>query len=248
MITTLDERVVIVTGASAGIGRELVRALYAEGAYIAFCGRNEAALAALSDELGGGARIFYQAFDIRDSGAIQRFIDMIHERYGRIDALINNAGVMYLGPISEVEIADWLEMIDINVKAPMALTAHVLPRMLERRSGDIINFSSISARILGPGVTVYSASKSAIDVFSEGLRRECAGSGVRVAAIQLGGVNTEINEKIRNLNMRKLIKMRAKTYHTLDVEDVCQTVVHMLKQPRNVSFASVFLVSADQAG
>jgi NADP-dependent 3-hydroxy acid dehydrogenase YdfG len=168
--------------------------------------------------------------------------------YGPVDLLVNNAAVMYLAPMADAELDDWLEMVDVNLKAPLALMAAVLPSMLARRSGQIVNLSSISARRPGPGVQVYGATKAALDVLSEGLRQELAPRGVRVTSFQLGAVDTALNDKIRNAPMRRLIQARAKGYRALPVDEVVREVLHAVTLPPHINLGQVFLVPTDQAG
>jgi NADP-dependent 3-hydroxy acid dehydrogenase YdfG len=175
-------------------------------------------------------------------------VNIALREFGRVDILVNNAAVMYLAPMADVEIDDWQEMVDVNLKAPLTLMGAVLPGMLERRAGHIVNISSICARKVGPGVTVYSATKGALDIVSEGLRQEVANKGVRVTSFQLGAVATELNNKIRNASMRRLIKTRASAYNALSVDDAVNGIMHVLQLPPGVNMGSAFLAPADQAG
>ena len=243
---TLTGQVALVTGAGRGVGRALAVALGAIGVTVVGVGRN---VEGLEDEVrAAGGNALGCCADVRDGEAMRAVVDRAVGEFGRIDILVNNAGVMYLGPMADVEVSDWLEMVDVNLKAPLSLIGAVLPGMLERGQGHILNISSISARKVGPGVTVYSATKGALDIVSEGLRQELAARGVRVTAMQLGAVATELNEKIRNASMRRLIKTRATAYHALSVDAAVAMIVCALSLPPSVNLGSVFLAPADQAG
>lgn len=244
--STLHGQVAILTGAGGGVGQALALALAQAGATVVACGRDTARLAALREA--GGARIEPHALDVRDAAAVRTCAEAARQRHGAIDILVNNAGVMYLAPMADAEADDWLEMVDVNLKGPLALMAAVLPGMLARGRGHIVNVSSICARRGGPGVTVYGASKAALDHVSEGLRQEVAARGVKVTSFQLGAVDTPLNDKIRNAPMRRLIKARAGAYHALAPADVAQAIVHALALPAPVHLAQAFLLPADQAG
>jgi len=243
---SLKGRVALVTGAGRGLGRALALALGAAGAPVVCVGRNVAGLRAGIESAGG--RALECSADVRDAGAMRAVVDEAERELGRIDILVNNAGVMYLGPMSDAEAGDWHEMVDVNLKAPLTLIGAVLPGMLARGDGHIVNVSSISARKVGPGVTVYSATKAALDVVSEGLRQELAPRGVRVSCVQLGAVDTGLNDKIRNAPMRRLIKARATGYTALPVAAAVSAIVDVLALPKSVNAGSIFLAPADQAG
>jgi NADP-dependent 3-hydroxy acid dehydrogenase YdfG len=242
----LKDRVALVTGAGRRLGRAIALALGRAGAAVAGLGRNVDGLQA--DVEAAGGRAIALAADVRDPDAVRDAVDRATGEFGRIDILVNNAGVMYLGPMADGEVADWHEMVDVNLKAPLSLIGAVLPGMLAQGSGHIVNVSSISARKVGPGVTVYSATKGALDIVSEGLRQELATRGVRVTAVQLGAVDTQLNDKIRNAGMRRLIKTRATAYHALPVDAAASMVLCALSLPAPVNLGSLFLAPSDQAG
>ncbi len=249
MSKKLEDRVAIVSGAGGGIGRGLAIALGAAGARVIGVGRNFQQMQDLEAEVAAvGGQAIGCCADVRDDAAIRQMITFVESRFGPVDLLVNNAAVMYLAPMAEAEVSDWHDMVDINLKAPLTLIGAVLPGMVARRSGHIVNLSSISARKVGPGVTVYSATKTALDVVSEGLRQEVAAKGVRVTSLQLGAVATDLNDKIRNAPMRRLIKTRASTYTALSVDDAVAGIMHALCLPASVNLGSAFLVPTDQAG
>jgi NADP-dependent 3-hydroxy acid dehydrogenase YdfG len=238
--------VALVTGAGAGVGRALSVALGRAGVQVVGVGRGMEGLEAEVRAAGGHA-IACRA-DVRNGPAMLALVDKVTRGFGGIDILVNNAGVMYLGPMADVEVDDWQEMVDVNLKAPLAMIGAVLPGMLARGRGHIVNISSISARRVGAGVTVYSATKGALDTVSEGLRQELAPRGVRVSAVQLGAVDTALNEKIRNASMKRLIKTRATAYHAMPVDEAAAAIVHVLATPASMNIGSVFIAPADQAG
>lgn len=242
----MKDQVVLVTGAGRGLGRALAVSLGAAGAAVVGLGRNVDGLEA--EVRAAGGRALACSVDVRDDAAVRSAVERAQREFGRIDALVNNAGVMYLAPMADVEVADWHEMVEVNLKAPLTLIGAVLPGMIERGRGHVVNVSSISARKVGPGVTVYSATKGALDTVSEGLRQELAPRGVRVTTVQLGAVDTELNDKIRNVSMRRLIKTRATAYHAMPVAEAAAAILHVLTLPASVNVGSLFLSPADQAG
>lgn len=238
----------IVTGAGDGLGSALVTKLLDADFAVAFCGRNEAKLETLRRRLPyDDESVYYEAFDVRNNRAVSEFVARVHSRFQRIDVLVNNAGVMYLAPVLETESDDLIEMIDVNLKASMQFILQTLPILRAQRCGDILNISSISAKILGPGVAGYSSTKLALDNFTEGLRRELAGSGIRTMSLNLGAVQTGLNDKIKHDGMRKIIKMREKTYTAMKPDEVAEMILFMLSRRRNVCLANAFMVPSDQS-
>ncbi len=180
----LRDRTVVVTGASSGIGTETVRALAGRGARVIATARREDRLQALADEVPG---VIPVAADVTDPAGRAR----IGAQAGQVDVLVNNAGVGYFGLVEQMAGEDVERLFEVNVLAAMALTRDVLPGMLERERGAIVNVSSVGAYLAIPPLTVYSATKFALQGFSEGLRREVAGRGVSVHTVNPGLTRSE---------------------------------------------------------
>jgi NAD(P)-dependent dehydrogenase (short-subunit alcohol dehydrogenase family) len=180
-------RVVLVTGCSTGIGRALARELHARGHRVFASARNRAAL----DEL-AAAGIATLALDVNDPASIQAAVDQVIAAAGRIDVLINNAGVNHFGPLMELPLASLRSVLDTNVVGLAAVTQAVFPHMADRRSGLVINVGSVVGLLATPFAAAYCASKSAVHMLSEVLRMELAPFGIRVVVVQPGGVKSSI--------------------------------------------------------
>jgi clavulanate-9-aldehyde reducatase len=241
----LAGKVCLVTGGGAGIGRALVTSLATAGARVAWCGRQRTTLEE-TRVLAGADDGLFDVVDVRKPDQIAEFLARVRSSLGTIDVLVNNAAVMYLGPVHETPVDDLREMLETNVLGPLTFIRCVLDDM-RARGGQILNISSISARSVGPGSVAYSASKTALDVISEGLRLECAGTGVRVMSLQLGAVSTSLNDKIRHAGMRRFLKARERTYTPLRPATVAAEILHMLTAPHSTLLASVFMVPMSQA-
>ncbi|HZB72179.1 MAG TPA: SDR family NAD(P)-dependent oxidoreductase [Acidimicrobiales bacterium] len=180
----LRDRTAVVTGASSGIGTETVRALAGRGARVIATARREDRLEALADEVPG---VIPVAADVTDPAGRAR----IAAQAGQVDVLVNNAGIGYFGMVEQMTAEDVERLFEVNVLAAIALTRDVLPGMLERGRGAIVNVSSVGAFVAVPPLTVYSATKFALQGFSEGLRREVAGQGVSVHTVNPGLTRSE---------------------------------------------------------
>ena len=172
--------VVIVTGASSGIGAATARLLYAAGAHPVLAARRADRLAALSAELGGALAV---VADVTDRGDIRRIAAAALDRHGRINGLVNNAGVSLHLPLDRLDPADFARVLDLNVVSVLAMTQAVLPAMRAQGSGSIVNVSSGTTRIAPPGVGGYAATKAALNLLTEVMRKELAGEGIAVSLV-----------------------------------------------------------------
>lgn len=184
-----ESKVVIITGASSGMGEATARRLAAKGARLVIAARRSERLAALAGELGGD--VAWVQADVTKMEDMQKVADTAISRFGRIDVLVNNAGYAVIAPLAAGEVDEWEKMIDVNLKGPLYGIRAVLPTMLEQGSGQIINVSSVSAHFVAPGISVYSASKAALNMVSDGLRKETVGK-IRVCALCPSGTDTEM--------------------------------------------------------
>ncbi|HAB56529.1 MAG: hypothetical protein CL433_05120 [Acidimicrobiaceae bacterium] len=183
----------LITGASRGIGLEIARTLHAQGATIIGTARSEASIATAVEELD----MIPVVGDFNDAAMADRVIDEALT-HGPIDVLINNAGIEIFGQVAEQDPDDLRAVIGVNLEVPITLTHHVLPHMLERGSGRIVNISSMASVVSSPGWSTYSASKAGLSSFSRSLKTELAGTGVGVTVVEIGFVQTDMLDDLRS--------------------------------------------------
>ena len=191
-MTGLQGKTILVTGASSGIGEATVRELAATGAHLFIGARRGERLKALADELGGA--IGWRTLDVTDPASVEAFAAEAETRFGRIDVLINNAGVMPLSPLAALKRDEWRRMIDVNVHGVLNGIAAVLPRFVAQKSGHVVNVASIGAHLVVPSGAVYCATKYAVWAITEGLRQEH--DDIRATIISPGVVATELGNDI----------------------------------------------------
>lgn len=193
MSSEIAGKVIVITGASSGLGAAAARLLAKEGASVVLGARRLDRLQSLARELAAsGAKAAANATDVTDPGQVQRLVDLAVERFGRIDVMINNAGVMPQAPLEQLRIAEWDRTIDVNIKGVLYGIAAALPHMQRQKSGHFINVASVAGHKVGPGSAVYSATKYAVRVLSEGLRQEVKPYNIRTTVISPGAVATEL--------------------------------------------------------
>jgi ribitol 2-dehydrogenase len=236
----LAGKVVIITGASSGIGRAAAAALARCGARLALAARSTDRLESLARELGAPA--FSVPTDVTVSADVRRMVDETMGRFGRIDALFANAGVYIPGQAAEGDPDAWARLMDVNVTGVLRCVHAVLPHMLARGSGDILVTSSISGHVDIPWEPVYSASKHAIQSFVHTLRRQVAPRGLRVMSIAPGMVANEL----WGFNDAAAIDAKVAARASLRSEDVAELVVTMLSQPAHVTIRDLVVLPQNQ--
>jgi NADP-dependent 3-hydroxy acid dehydrogenase YdfG len=193
MNTGIANKVVLITGGSTGIGAEVARTLAAKGAKVAIAARREDRLEIVRADIvgrGGDARAY--AMDITDKRQVKAVVESVVRDFGRLDVIVNNAGIMPIRPMAEVNTDEWDAMIDVNIKGTLYGIAAALPVFLSQQRGHIINLSSVAGiKVFAPGGTVYSGTKFAVRAISEGLRIEVGGA-VRVTSIEPGAVESDL--------------------------------------------------------
>jgi len=248
MSTALNGKVALVTGASSGIGEATARALAADGAHVAIAARRTDRLAALRDELeSAGAQVLTLELDVTDEAAVRAAVQSTVDRFGALDIVVNNAGVMLLGPVENADTTDWTRMINTNVLGLMYVTHAALPHLLASQ-GTAVQISSVAGRVARSGSAVYNASKHAVNAFSEGLRQEVTGRGVRVVLIEPGMVATELREHITHAESKLGANKRAETMRQLQSEDIAEAVRYAVTAPAHVAINEVLIRPTDQVG
>ncbi|AYP25138.1 SDR family oxidoreductase [Pantoea agglomerans] len=191
----MTQKVILITGASSGIGAGIARELAKTDAILLLGARRESRLAALAEELQfNGAEVAIKALDVTRREEMTQFVEYALERWGRVDVMINNAGIMPLSPMASLRVEEWDQMIDVNIKGVLYGIASVLPTMLAHQRGHIINIASIGALAVSPTAAVYCATKFAVRAISDGLRQE--NSQLRVTCVHPGVVESELASTI----------------------------------------------------
>ena len=186
-------KVVVITGASSGLGQATARLLSAEGATVVLGARRADRLQSLADELTGRrGKALALATDVTDCSQVKRLVDTAVETYGRVDVMLNNAGMMPQSLLASLKVDEWDRMIDVNLKGVLYGIAAALPHMQRQKAGHIINVSSVAGHKVGPGSAVYAATKHAVRALSEGLRQEVKPHNIRTTVISPGVVASEL--------------------------------------------------------
>lgn len=252
MATALDRRVALITGASSGIGAATVPALASLGFRVVAVARREERLAELRRSLGPGASSLTTIVsDLTQPDAPARVVGQAVAAAGRLDVLVNNAGVMLLGPIEGTDPAEWADMLRINLDAVLRVTSAALPHLLSAARApdgvaDIVNISSTAGRFARQGAGVYNASKFGLNAFSESLRQELAPKFVRVSLVEPGLVLTELTQHIRHATARQEADRLRAAITSLRAEDVARVIAFIVAQPRHVAINEVLLRPTQQ--
>lgn len=240
-------RTALITGASSGIGKATAIAFAKNNINLILCGRRSGELKKLAQELGSMVNVTTLSFDIRDKDAVKSSIESLPEDFRQIDILINNAGNAHgLEPIQEGSIEDWDAMIDINVKGLLYVSKYVIPQMIERKAGHIINIGSTAGKEVYPKGNVYCASKFAVDALNQGMRIDLNSYGIRVGAVNPGLTHTEFSE----VRFKGDKKKADKVYHgfqPLLPEDIADIIVFVISRPYHVNIADLTVMPTAQA-
>jgi NADP-dependent 3-hydroxy acid dehydrogenase YdfG len=243
----LKGRVAIVTGASSGIGEATALALARKGMKVAAVARRRSRLEDLAQRLdGAGGELFPLGADVSDEAAVRRVVNETERRWGRVDVLVANAGVMLLGPILNANTDEWRRMVNVNLLGLLYSVHAVLPIMARQERGDIITISSVAGRVSRTGNGVYSATKFAVRAFSESLRQEAAKSNIRVTTIEPGAVDTELPQHITHPEARAWADQFYGSMKTLRSEDIANAVVYVLEQPPYVDVNEILIRPTEQ--
>lgn len=244
----MEKRIVMVTGATSGIGEACARKFAGDGYDVIITGRNEAKLKALADSLEGkGVRVLPLAFDVRDREAAKQAVEGLPEEWREIDVLVNNAGLARgLEPEYEGSFDDWDQMIDTNIKGLLTMTRLIVPEMVRRNHGHVINMGSVAGDAAYAGGNVYCATKAAVKAITDGLRIDVADTAVRVTNIKPGLVQTHFsNTRFHGDDARA-----DKVYEgitPLTGDDIADVALYAANAPAHVQIAEVLVLATHQA-
>ncbi|WP_406350085.1 SDR family NAD(P)-dependent oxidoreductase [Streptomyces sp. NBC_00658] len=253
--SNLTGTVALVTGASSGIGAATARRLAGHGASVTLVARRKARLDDLAAEIekAGGTALVVEA-DITDRAQAEAAVQQSVEHFGRLDTLVNNAGLMLLGPVVGADAAEWERMIAVNVQGLLYTTRAALPHLLKaaaegpRRIADIVNISSIAGRVAWNGYGVYNLTKFGVNGFTESLRQEVTQRHVRVGVLEPGGVDTELgSHNDHKPEVREAIGAFYEQTEVLAPDDIADGVAYMVTRPRHTSIGELWIMPTDQA-
>jgi NADP-dependent 3-hydroxy acid dehydrogenase YdfG len=253
MASTLGGTAALVTGASSGIGAATARQLAEQGAAVALVARRKDRLDTLvaAIEQAGGTALAVEA-DISDRTQAEAAVQQAAERFGRLDTLVNNAGLMLLGPIVGADPEEWDRMTAVNVQGLLYTTRAALPHLLRaaeegaRRVADIVNISSIAGRVAWNGSGVYSFTKFGVNGFTESLRQEVTRRHVRVGVVEPGGVATELGSHNKPEIRKEMIDPFNAQTEVLAPEDIADAITYMVTRPRHTAIAELWIMPTDQ--
>ena len=237
----VEEKVVILTGASSGIGEATAKVLANKGAKVVLSARREKRLRKLKSEIENqGGTVEYKVTDVTSRQEVEELASFTLDTFGKIDVLINNAGFMPLSYLHEKRVTEWEQMIDVNVKGVLYGIAATLPHMRSRKQGHIINVSSVAGHIAFPSSAVYSGAKFAVRAITEGLRQEEVENNIRTTIISPGAVDTELVNCIPNQEIKKGIEEQIMEFG-LPAEAIANSILYEISQPDNIAVNEIIV-------
>jgi len=239
----LDGKVAAITGASSGIGEATAVALAGAGAVVAIGARREDRLSSLASRIeGDGGRALALPVDLADEDSATSFVTEAHSQLDGLDILVNNAGVMLLGPVEGAPTDQWRTMVNVNLLGLLYCTHAALPLMREAGGGHIVNISSVAGRTANAGSAVYNLTKFGVGAFSEALRQEVSGAGIRTTVIEPGFVETELQGHNENPMVREGIEqMRKSMPEVLQAEDIASAILYAVSAPQRMDVNEVLI-------
>jgi NADP-dependent 3-hydroxy acid dehydrogenase YdfG len=248
----LSGTVALVTGASSGIGEATAKRLAADGATVAVAARRNDRLEKLVEEIddAGGKALAIEA-DVTDRAAAEALVERTVKELGRLDTVVNNAGVMLLGPSLDADIEEWERMVDINVKGLLYVAKAALPHLIKgadegpRLVTDMVNISSVAGRRAREGSAVYNATKFGVGAFSEALRQEVTERHVRVSLVEPGAVITELASHNRP-EVREQMKGRFGSIERLEADDIADAISYIVTRPRHMAINEILVRPTEQ--
>jgi clavulanate-9-aldehyde reducatase len=250
MAGPLEGKVVAITGASSGIGEATAVALARAGAAVTLAARRADRIAEIAERVErDGGRALAIVTDVGDESSARAFVERTHSELGRLDVLVNNAGVMLLGPIEGADTGEWRRMVDVNVFGLLYCTHAALPLMREQGGGDVVNVSSVAGRFAGPGSGVYNLTKFGVNAFSEALRQEAVAAKIRVMVVEPGYVETELQGHNQNPAVIEAMQRSRERIvgDVLQAEDIADGILYAVSRPPHVAVNEVLIRPSGQA-
>jgi 3-hydroxy acid dehydrogenase / malonic semialdehyde reductase len=241
------KRIALITGATSGIGKASAELLAKHEYQLILCGRRNQVLKTLEIKLSEKTEIITLCFDVRDNVQVVKAVSSLPEEWKDVDILINNAGNAHgLAPIQSGDLEDWDAMIDINVKGLLYVSRAILPSMVRRKSGHVINIGSVAGKEVYPEGNVYCASKFAVDAISQGMRIDLNEHNIKVTALHPGLVKTEFS-KVRFKGDKERADNVYRGMEPLTAEDIAEIILFILSRPSHVNIADLLVLPAAQA-
>jgi len=235
----IDGKVVVITGSTSGLGEATAKLLAERGAKVMLGARREENLERIVSEIKeSGGTAAYRVTDVTDRGQVENLVSGAVEDFGRIDVLVNNAGLMPLSPLDALKVDEWERMVDVNIKGVLWGIAAALPRMQEQHDGQIINLSSVAGHVVPPNSAVYSGTKFAVWAISEGLRQE-VGEEIRTTTISPGAVQSELTTHITHEETAEGASELEDM--AIDSDAVARAIAYAIEQPKDVDTNEIIL-------
>lgn len=246
MKKNIEGKVIVITGASSGLGEAAAKHLSEQGAVVVLGARRVDRIKALAEQINNnGGKALAVATDVTKVEQVKALVDAAVKNYNRLDVMINNAGLMPRSPLERLKIDEWNQMIDVNIKGVLYGIAAALPYMKEQKSGHIINVSSVAGHVVRPGGVVYSATKYAVRVISEGLRQEVKDYNLRTTIISPGAVATELPNTISEPDLAKNMKDFYEQ-HAIPADSFARAVAFAISQPEEVDINEILFRPTSQ--
>lgn len=240
-------KIALVTGASSGIGKATAVKLAESGYHLILCGRRQEKLDALKGQLSKVIPVITLTFDVRNRTEVERQLHSLSDEWKNIDVLVNNAGNAHgLSTIDAGDIDDWDAMVDGNVKGLLYVSRAIIPKMVERKKGHIVNISSVAGKLTYANGAVYCASKKAVEAISEGMRLDLTEHGIKVTNIAPGAVETEFSE-VRFKGDVERAKKVYEGFEPLQAEDIADAILYAINAPERVTIADITIYAKSQS-
>lgn len=243
-MTKIASKIIVITGASSGIGEATARLLAEQGATVMLAARREDRLQKLVNKIeASGGKASFKVTDVTNREQVEELVETTVQKYGQVDVLINNAGLMPLSPLDALKVDEWDKMVDVNIKGLLYAIAAVLPVMRKRKEGQIVNIASVAGHKVFPSGAVYCATKFAVRAISEGIRLESNGE-IRSTIISPGSVNTELTDHISHEETAETVKGLYKG--AIDADAVARAIFYAVEQPEGVDINEVIIRPTQQ--